>query len=103
MVGYSRGQHPWYLQLHPVRVPYAYHRAQHLQPLFTSFSVPELLKSKGQVVVLTSAAAQYRLPAASEYCISKLAINRLAEFVTVGEYPYVTLENGRSSPPSRVS
>jgi NAD(P)-dependent dehydrogenase (short-subunit alcohol dehydrogenase family) len=53
---------------------------------FIHFSVPELLKTKGQVVIVTSGAAQVRLPAASEYCISKFAINRLAEFVTI-EYP----------------
>jgi len=53
---------------------------------YIHFSVPELLKTKGQVVVLTSVGAQTRYPTASEYCTSKFAINRLAEFVTV-EYP----------------
>jgi len=57
---------------------------------FIHFSVPELQKSKGQVVILTSGAALYRLPAASEYCISKHAINRLAEFVTL-EYPDIKI------------
>jgi NAD(P)-dependent dehydrogenase (short-subunit alcohol dehydrogenase family) len=61
--------------------------AHHLHRLLTSFSVPELLKTKGQVIIVTSGAAQVRIPAASEYCISKFAINRLAEFVTIGEYP----------------
>ena len=49
-----------------------------------SSSIPELLKTKGQVVVTTSAAAQVRAPNASEYCISKHAINRFAEFITIG-------------------
>ncbi|KAI9508120.1 NAD-P-binding protein [Russula earlei] len=53
---------------------------------FIHFAVPELLKTKGQLVILTSGAAQVRIPTASEYCVSKFAINRLAEFVTV-EYP----------------
>jgi len=53
---------------------------------FIHFSVPELLKTKGQVVVLTSVAAQHRVPKGSEYCISKFAVNRLVEFVPI-EYP----------------
>ncbi|KAI9451085.1 NAD-P-binding protein [Russula earlei] len=53
---------------------------------FIHFAVPELLKTKGQLVILTSVAAQMRIPTASEYCVSKFALNRLAEFVTV-EYP----------------
>jgi NAD(P)-dependent dehydrogenase (short-subunit alcohol dehydrogenase family) len=60
-------------------VPNAYH-------LLSSFAVPELLKSKGQVVILGSRMSQLRLPTASEYCISKHAMLRLAEFVTIGEY-----------------
>jgi NAD(P)-dependent dehydrogenase (short-subunit alcohol dehydrogenase family) len=54
--------------------------------LSPSFAVPELLKAKGQVVILGSAASQIRLPNASEYCISKHAMLRFAEFVTIGEY-----------------
>ncbi|KAI9451094.1 NAD-P-binding protein [Russula earlei] len=53
---------------------------------YIHFAVPELLKTKGQLVILTSAAAQIRIPTASEYCVSKFALNRLAEFVTI-EYP----------------
>jgi len=59
--------------------PNAYH-------LLPSFSVPELLKTKGQVVILGSRTCQVRIPNASEYCISKYAMLRLAEFVTIGEY-----------------
>jgi NAD(P)-dependent dehydrogenase (short-subunit alcohol dehydrogenase family) len=54
--------------------------------LFPSFAVPELLKKRGQVVILGSGASQVRLPNASEYCISKHAMLRFAEFVTTGEY-----------------
>ena len=54
--------------------------------LLPSFSVPELLKTKGQVVILGSRTCQVRIPNASEYCISKHAMLRLAEFVTIGEY-----------------
>ena len=54
--------------------------------LLHSFAVPELLKTKGQVVILNSVVAQLRLPSASEYCISKHAMLRFAEFITIGEY-----------------
>jgi hypothetical protein len=54
--------------------------------LLPSFAVPELLKTKGQVVILGSRMCQVRIPNASEYCISKYAMLRLAEFVTIGEY-----------------
>ena len=53
----------------------------------TSSSVPELLKTKGQVVIITSSAAQVRIPNMSEYCISKHAINRFVEFIAIGK-PY---------------
>jgi len=53
---------------------------------FIHFAVPELLKVKGQVVILNSEASQARIPAESEYCISKHALLRFAEFVTI-EYP----------------
>ena len=51
-----------------------------------SFAIPELLKTKGQVVILSSASAQIRIPNASEYCVSKHAMLRFAEFVAIGEY-----------------
>lgn len=59
-------------------VPHAYR-------ISPSFAVPELLKTKGQVVIAASGAAQARVPNASEYCLSKHAILRLAEFITLGE------------------
>ena len=63
-------------------VPNAYH-------LLPSFAVPELLKTKGQVVILGSMTCHVRIPNASEYCISKHAMLRFAEFVTLGEYYFV--------------
>ena len=51
----------------------------------SSFAVPELLKTKGQVVILSSGASQLRLPKASEYCLSKHAMLRFAEFVAIGK------------------
>jgi NAD(P)-dependent dehydrogenase (short-subunit alcohol dehydrogenase family) len=57
----------------------------HAHPLSRSFSIPELLKTKGQVVILSGKAAQVRGPNASDYCLSKHAINRFAEFITIGE------------------
>ncbi|KAI0065036.1 NAD(P)-binding protein [Artomyces pyxidatus] len=53
---------------------------------FVHFAIPELQKTKGQVAIISSAAAQWRLPTASEYCVSKFALGRFAEFVTL-EYP----------------
>jgi short-subunit dehydrogenase len=38
------------------------------------------------VVVIASEAAQLRFPNASEYCLSKHAIIRFAEFIKIGKY-----------------
>jgi NAD(P)-dependent dehydrogenase (short-subunit alcohol dehydrogenase family) len=54
--------------------------------VLSSFAVPELLKTKGQVVVLVSAVSQIRAPNASEYSTSMHAILRFAEFVKIGNY-----------------
>jgi len=50
---------------------------------YIHFSVPELVKTGGQIVVLSSLCAQFRLAFISEYCVSKHALHRLAEFVVV--------------------
>jgi len=50
---------------------------------FIHFSVPELVKTCGQVVILSSSGAQYRVPCASDYCLSKHALHRLAESVVL--------------------
>ena len=65
---------------------YALSPAELLIALLPSFAVPELLKTKGQVVILGSGVSQLRLPNMSEYCTSKHALLRFAEFVTIGEY-----------------
>jgi short-subunit dehydrogenase len=65
----------------PSFVPNAYR-------LLPSFAVPELLKTKGQVVILGSGLSQIRLPNESEYCISKHAMLRFAEFIAIGEYHF---------------
>ncbi|KAI0263480.1 hypothetical protein BC834DRAFT_1042936 [Gloeopeniophorella convolvens] len=53
-----------------------------------AFAVPELVKPKGRIVIVTSAAAQYRVPLASAYCTSKHAVDCFAEFVAI-EYPSI--------------
>ncbi|KAI0266376.1 NAD-P-binding protein [Gloeopeniophorella convolvens] len=55
---------------------------------YAHFSVPELLKTKGSIVIVTALGAQYRIPFASEYCTSKHAVDRFAEFITL-EYPEI--------------
>jgi len=50
---------------------------------FVHFSVPELVKTGGQIIFLSSDAAQYRAAFNSEYCLSKHTLHRLAEFVVV--------------------
>ena len=58
---------------------------RHAYCVSPSFAVPELLKTKGQVVILASAAAQIRRPnTMSEYCTSKHAVLRFAEFIAIG-------------------
>ena len=54
--------------------------------LCVNFSVPELVKTGGQIVVLSSLCAQFRLAFVSEYSVSKHALHRLAEFVVVGAF-----------------
>ncbi|KAI0256421.1 hypothetical protein BJV78DRAFT_1172120 [Lactifluus subvellereus] len=54
---------------------------------FIHFAVPELVKTSGQIVVVSSGAAQIRIPFCSEYCISKHTLHRLAEFVVIGKFP----------------
>ncbi|KAI0061665.1 NAD-P-binding protein [Artomyces pyxidatus] len=59
---------------------------------YVHYAIPELLKTKGSIVVVTSAAAQVRLPTVSDYCISKHTIGRFVEFVAL-EYPDVKIFN----------
>ncbi|KAI0063020.1 NAD-P-binding protein, partial [Artomyces pyxidatus] len=55
---------------------------------FVHFSIPELQKTKGQIVINSSMAAQLRVIGVSEYGVSKFALGRLAEFITI-EYPEI--------------
>ncbi|KAI0044557.1 NAD-P-binding protein [Auriscalpium vulgare] len=55
---------------------------------FVHYAIPELVKTKGRVIITTSIAAQLRVPTASDYVISKFAVGRLAEFIAI-EYPDV--------------
>lgn len=48
-------------------------------------TIPELVKTKGYIVFLSSALAQARLPGNSAYNIAKHSLNRLAEWVDIGE------------------
>jgi len=49
-------------------------------------ALPELQKTRGQIVAVSSAAAHIRFPTMSDYQISKHAVNRLIELVAI-EYP----------------
>jgi len=53
-----------------------------------SASAMALQASKGYFIAVSSAGAQMRVPGASDYCISKHALNRLVEFIAV-EYPQI--------------
>ncbi|KAF8469860.1 NAD-P-binding protein [Russula ochroleuca] len=50
---------------------------------FISAAVPALEKTQGYIVVISSSGAQLRFPGASDACISKLAVNRLVEFIVL--------------------
>jgi len=51
-------------------------------------ALPHLEKSQGYVVAMTSGVGHLIFPNGSDYCISKLAVDRLVQFV-VAEYPQV--------------
>ncbi|KAI0245723.1 hypothetical protein BJV78DRAFT_1137240, partial [Lactifluus subvellereus] len=51
-------------------------------------SVLALQASKGYFIAVSSVGAQLCVPGASDYCISKYALNRLVEFIAV-EYPHI--------------
>ncbi|KAH9180337.1 NAD-P-binding protein [Lactarius sanguifluus] len=53
-------------------------------------SLSALEKTSGRIVVISSIAAQLRIPHGSDYAISKHAINRLVEFIAL-EYPKLTV------------
>ena len=84
MVGCSRGQYSWSIQLYSVRKSHILTVVPHTHLVSPSSSIPELQKTEGHVVIITSSAAQVRIPNMSEYCISKHAINRFVEFIGIG-------------------
>ncbi|KAH9021148.1 NAD-P-binding protein [Lactarius pseudohatsudake] len=53
-------------------------------------SLSALEKTGGRIVVISSSAAQLRIPHASDYATSKHALNRLVEFIAL-EYPKLTV------------
>ncbi|VDC06780.1 unnamed protein product [Peniophora sp. CBMAI 1063] len=53
-------------------------------------AIPELLKTKGQIVVTTSAMAHLRLPLTSDYNISKHTLNRFTEILAL-DYPEIPI------------
>ncbi|KAI0064178.1 NAD-P-binding protein [Artomyces pyxidatus] len=59
---------------------------------YIHFAVPELLKTKGQIIVVGSGVAQLRIPTLSDYCLSKHSLGRLVEFVAL-EYPDIKIFN----------
>lgn len=67
-------------------------------PFLTAFSVtlPHLDQTKGYLIIISSGAAQFRIPLASDYCVSKHAVVRFNEFVAMGKQP-------RHSPLSRLT
>jgi NAD(P)-dependent dehydrogenase (short-subunit alcohol dehydrogenase family) len=54
--------------------------------LSNSAAVRALEKTRGYVVALSSVGAQLRIPGSSDANISKHAVNRLVEFITLGEF-----------------
>ncbi|KAG8931260.1 hypothetical protein FRC03_002257 [Tulasnella sp. 419] len=49
--------------------------------MVTHYTIPELIKSKGYIIYLSSALANIRLPGGSAYNMAKLSLIRLAEWV----------------------
>ncbi|KAJ7133595.1 NAD-P-binding protein [Mycena epipterygia] len=47
------------------------------------FAIPELAKTNGYSIILSSAGAQHRIPFGSPYIVSKHAVNRLTEFIPI--------------------
>ncbi|KAJ6583949.1 NAD-P-binding protein [Mycena vulgaris] len=47
------------------------------------FALPELVKTSGYSIILSSAGAQQRAPCSSPYVVSKHAVNRLTEYIPI--------------------
>lgn len=50
-------------------------------------ALPHLTASKGYIILLSSSLAQLRIPGGSSYNVSKHSLNRLAEWIDIGEQP----------------
>ena len=81
-----RGQYSWAFQFHQVSGAIAFFPsadpAQNKLP--SSAAVSALEKTQGYIIIISSAGAQIRFPGSSDACISKLAVNRLVEFIVLG-------------------
>ncbi|VDB82977.1 unnamed protein product [Peniophora sp. CBMAI 1063] len=53
-------------------------------------SIPELLKTKGQIIVTSSTVAHVRQPLIADYSVSKHTINRFVEILAL-DYPEITI------------
>ncbi|KAH8987541.1 hypothetical protein EDB86DRAFT_2832241 [Lactarius hatsudake] len=53
--------------------------------------LPTLEKTSGRIVVTSSVVAQLRFLCASDYAISKQAVNRLVEFISLVQLPAATM------------
>jgi NAD(P)-dependent dehydrogenase (short-subunit alcohol dehydrogenase family) len=48
-----------------------------------------LEKSHGSIIAVSSISSQLRIPAGSDYCVSKHALTRFMEFIPMGKCLYV--------------
>jgi len=55
--------------------------------LLATLTIPQLRKTKGYIVFISSEAAHIKLPTGSSYNIAKLAVNRLADWIDVEHGP----------------
>ena len=60
-----------------------------------SYTLPHLDRTKGYLVIISSGAAQLRIPYASNYCVSKHAVGRFNEFIAMGERHSVVSRRSR--------
>jgi NAD(P)-dependent dehydrogenase (short-subunit alcohol dehydrogenase family) len=51
----------------------------------SSAAIPDLEKTQGYIIAISSIGAQLRFPGGSDGCITKHAVNRLVEFIALGK------------------
>lgn len=49
-------------------------------------TLPHLVKTQGYIILVSSGAAQVRFPGGSAYNLAKHSVNRLAEWIDIGEH-----------------